>query len=61
MPKIDTDKLLEQRPENLNPTHETDAEFNKGWNACNEAWYNLVKNFNDADKVEAMGEDSREG
>lgn len=39
---IDEKKLIEERPEYLNPCHESHGEYNKGWNACNDMWFDLV-------------------
>ncbi len=48
---IDADALKEQRPENLNPTHidHDVAQYDKGWNACNEYWFDLIEQMPAAD------------
>ena len=41
---IDEKRLINNRPENLNPnmSDEIKAAYNKGWNACNSEWINLI-------------------
>lgn len=40
---IDEKKLIEERPEWLNPDCVGSEEYNKGWNACNKYWCNTIK------------------
>ena len=40
---IDEKKLIEERPEWLNPDCVGKEEYNKGWNACNKYWCNTIK------------------
>ena len=40
---IDEKKLIEERPEYLNPNRLGHEEYNKGWNACNDMWFKLIK------------------
>ena len=40
---INEKKLIEERPEFLNELHIKNGEYNKGWNACNEWWLNLIE------------------
>lgn len=40
---IDEKKLIEERPEWLNPDCAGNEEYNKGWNACNKYWRNTIK------------------
>lgn len=42
---IDEKKLLENRPEYLNPNmnDEIRSAYNKGWNDCNKYWFNITK------------------
>lgn len=40
---IDEKKLIEERPEWLNPNCVGKEEYNKGWNACNKYWCNTIK------------------
>ena len=40
---IDEKKLIEERPEWLNPDCAGNEEYNKGWNACNKYWCNTIK------------------
>lgn len=40
---IDEKKLIEERPEWLNPDCVGNEEYNKGWNACNKYWCNTIK------------------
>mgnify|MGYP002770774683 CR=1 FL=1 len=42
---IDEKKLLENRPEYLNPNmdDEIKSAYNKGWNDCNKHWFNTIK------------------
>ena len=40
---IDEKKLIEERPEWLNPDCVGNEEYNKGWNACNKYWRNTIK------------------
>ena len=40
---IDEKKLIEERPEWLNPNCVGREEYNKGWNACNKYWCNTIK------------------
>lgn len=40
---IDEKKLIEERPEWLNPNCVGEEEYNKGWNACNKYWCNNIK------------------
>lgn len=40
---IDEKKLIEERPEWLNPDCVGEEEYNKGWNACNKYWCNTIK------------------
>lgn len=40
---IDQKKLIEERPEWLNPDCVGSEEYNKGWNACNKYWCNTIK------------------
>ena len=39
---IDEKKLIEERPEWLNPNCVGEEEYNKGWNACNIYWCNTI-------------------
>ena len=39
---IDEKKLIEERPEWLNPNCVGKEEYNKGWNACNKYWCNTI-------------------
>ena len=39
---IDEKKLIEERPEQLNPNCVGEEEYNKGWNACNKYWCNTI-------------------
>ena len=41
---IDKRELLNERPEMLNPNmnDEIESAYNKGWNACNSEWINLI-------------------
>lgn len=41
---IDKKKLINNRPENLNPnmSDEIKSAYNKGWNACNSEWISLI-------------------
>ena len=39
---IDEKKLIEERPEWLNPDCVGKEEYNKGWNACNKYWCNTI-------------------
>ena len=41
---IDEKELINNRPENLNPNmnDEIKSAYNKGWNACNSEWVNLI-------------------
>ena len=53
---IDENELINSRPENLNPNmnDEIKSAYNKGWNACNSEWINLIKDqptAYDKDKV----------
>lgn len=38
-------KIMFQRPENLNPMHETNGAYNKGWNDCSSRWIDIIHNF----------------
>ena len=40
---IDEKKLIEERPEWLNPDCVGSEEYNKGWNDCNKYWCNTIK------------------
>ena len=40
---IDEKKLIEERPEWMNPDCAGNEEYNKGWNACNKYWCNTIK------------------
>ena len=40
---VDEKKLIEERPEWLNPDCAGNEEYNKGWNACNKYWCNTIK------------------
>lgn len=40
---IDEKKMIEERPEWLNPDCVGNEEYNKGWNACNKYWCNTIK------------------
>lgn len=40
---IDEKKLIEERPEWLNPECVGKEDYNKGWNACNKYWCNTIK------------------
>lgn len=40
---IDEKKLIEERPEWLNPDCVGNEEYNKGWNDCNKYWCNTIK------------------
>lgn len=42
---IDEKKLLENRPEYLNPnmTDEIRSAYNEGWNGCNKYWFNIIE------------------
>lgn len=42
---IDEKKLLENRPEYLNPNmnDEIKSAHNKGWNDCNKYWFNIIE------------------
>ena len=40
---IDEKKLIEERPEWLNPNCVGEEEYNKGWNACNIYWCNTIE------------------
>ena len=51
---IDADALYNSRPEYLNPQHETNGEYNRGWNACNEHYSELIRNAPTADVVEVV-------
>ena len=41
---INEKELINNRPENLNPnmSDEIKSAYNKGWNACNSEWINLI-------------------
>ena len=55
MPRYgDLDALFNERPEYLNPQHETNGEYNRGWNACNEHYSKLIRNAPTADVVEVV-------
>lgn len=43
---IDEEKLINERPENLNPnmSDEIKSAYNKGWNDCNREWIKLIGN-----------------
>lgn len=38
-------KIMFQRPENLNPQHETNGDYNRGWNDCSSRWIDIIHNF----------------
>ena len=38
-------KIMFQRPENLNPHHETNGDYNRGWNDCSSRWIDIIHNF----------------
>ena len=38
-------KIMFQRPENLNPTHEEHGQYNQGWNDCSSRWIDIIHNF----------------
>lgn len=42
---IDAVKLIQGRPENLNPkmNDEIKSAYNDGWNTCNSFWVNLIE------------------
>ena len=40
---IDEKKLIEERPEWLNPDCVGNEEYNKGWNDCNKYWCNTIE------------------
>ena len=40
---IDEKKLIEERPEWLNPNCVGKEEYNKGWNDCNKYWCNTIE------------------
>lgn len=44
---VSREEILQARPENLNPSMYDDllSAEHEGWNACNEEWYNLIKDF----------------
>lgn len=55
MPRYgDLDALFNERPEYLNPQHETNGEYNRGWNACNEHYSELIRNAPTADVEEVV-------
>lgn len=41
---IDEKELINERPENFNPNmnDEIKSAYNKGWNACNSEWIDLI-------------------
>lgn len=56
---IDEKKLLEDRPEYLNPnmTDEIKSAYNKGWNDCNKYWFNIIKRQPKIDRWIPINED----
>ena len=53
---IDKKELLNERPEMLNPNmnDEIKSAYNKGWNACNSEWINLIEELTTAYDVERV-------
>lgn len=58
---IDAKELINSRPENLNTYIDNDIEsaYNKGWNACNSEWINLMKEQPTAYDIDKMIEQLR--
>lgn len=57
---IDADKLYSERPEFLNPIHEENGEFNKGWNACINTFCDIIKEQPTAYNVDKIVEELEE-
>ena len=45
-------KIMFQRPENLNPIQVDHEEYNKGWNDCSSYWIDLLHNYDKTNEVE---------